>query len=174
VYLIGPLGYHIYCADPPLDEIPESDWFCVECVKAGTAYKKQEADEEPEVEGEPSSPKQRLGKRKRRDIYDSDDEAEEEEDEEADEDEADEDDDESDDDFMATKKKKRKGGDEPKETEEERKAREELRREKIQKAELAQKIKLKRYNKAKARMDALLSELASLELPGAYWFGLQI
>lgn len=24
-------GYHIYCIFPPLDEIPEDDWFCDQC-----------------------------------------------------------------------------------------------------------------------------------------------
>ena len=26
-------GYHTYCMDPPIEEIPEGDWFCPECVK---------------------------------------------------------------------------------------------------------------------------------------------
>lgn len=26
-------GYHTYCVDPPIEEVPEGDWFCPECVK---------------------------------------------------------------------------------------------------------------------------------------------
>lgn len=25
-------GHHLYCLDPPLDKIPESDWFCSKCI----------------------------------------------------------------------------------------------------------------------------------------------
>lgn len=26
-------GYHTYCLNPPIEEIPEGDWFCPECVE---------------------------------------------------------------------------------------------------------------------------------------------
>ena len=26
-------GYHTYCMDPPIETVPEGDWFCPECVK---------------------------------------------------------------------------------------------------------------------------------------------
>ena len=25
-------GYHMFCMDPPLSEVPEGDWFCHKCV----------------------------------------------------------------------------------------------------------------------------------------------
>eukprot|EP00959_Pyramimonas_sp_CCMP1952_P432318 9053227-Pyramimonas_sp.AAC.1 len=28
------LGWHMFCLDPPLGEIPEGDWFCPRCVSA--------------------------------------------------------------------------------------------------------------------------------------------
>lgn len=27
--------YHTYCLEPPLEGIPEEDWYCPECVEAG-------------------------------------------------------------------------------------------------------------------------------------------
>ena len=26
-------GYHIYCLNPPLKEIPEGDWACADCIQ---------------------------------------------------------------------------------------------------------------------------------------------
>ncbi|KAK1939647.1 hypothetical protein X943_001917 [Babesia divergens] len=28
------LGYHIFCLDPPLDSVPQGDWFCKACLEA--------------------------------------------------------------------------------------------------------------------------------------------
>ena len=33
-------AYHTFCLNPPLDEIPETDWFCETCIKP-----KDESDE---------------------------------------------------------------------------------------------------------------------------------
>ena len=33
------ISYHIYCLDPPLDQVPKGNWkckWCVKCVKCGT------------------------------------------------------------------------------------------------------------------------------------------
>ena len=30
-------GYHIYCVQPPIETIPEGDWFCPACVAAGVS-----------------------------------------------------------------------------------------------------------------------------------------
>jgi len=29
-------GYHTYCFKPPLEQIPEGDWFCWECINKAT------------------------------------------------------------------------------------------------------------------------------------------
>ena len=30
-------GYHIYCVQPPIETIPEGDWFCPACGAAGVS-----------------------------------------------------------------------------------------------------------------------------------------
>ena len=32
-------GYHTYCFKPPLDQIPDGDWFCWECINKATGVK---------------------------------------------------------------------------------------------------------------------------------------
>eukprot|EP00762_Andalucia_godoyi_P004178 ANDGO_06352.mRNA.1 Chromodomain-helicase-DNA-binding protein Mi-2 homolog len=32
-----PAAYHLYCCNPPLDEIPKGLWFCMDCRKSGRA-----------------------------------------------------------------------------------------------------------------------------------------
>lgn len=32
-------GYHTYCFKPSIDEIPDGDWFCYECINKATGVK---------------------------------------------------------------------------------------------------------------------------------------
>ena len=38
--------FHLFCLDPPLHEVPEGDWFCVECEACD-----KHVDSDVEVEG---------------------------------------------------------------------------------------------------------------------------
>ncbi|PON61686.1 Zinc finger-domain containing protein [Parasponia andersonii] len=33
------IGCHVDCCDPPFDDIPEADWFCLDCIKSKTSEK---------------------------------------------------------------------------------------------------------------------------------------
>ena len=55
-------AYHTFCLNPPLDEIPETDWFCQTCISSGIKPK-DEPFELNQSCGEPSkstNPKKRV------------------------------------------------------------------------------------------------------------------
>ena len=37
-------SYHTFCLNPPLDKIPENDWFCLKCTSNGTEYEEINVD----------------------------------------------------------------------------------------------------------------------------------
>lgn len=73
-----PLSFHIDCLDPPLDEIPSGDWYCVTCserrakeeakraeLKQKNADKKKAALEARDSQSLDSANKQSNGKKKK-------------------------------------------------------------------------------------------------------------
>ena len=32
-------GYHMYCFKPPLEDVPDGDWYCYECINKATGVK---------------------------------------------------------------------------------------------------------------------------------------
>ena len=68
--------YHIYCLDPPLDELPEGDWYCTDECRSAAEAEMEEADEVEEAEEEEEA---------KDDTEPADEDAEEEEKEEEDE-----------------------------------------------------------------------------------------
>merc|ERR1719319_1561179 len=40
-------GYHTFCCSPPIEEIPEGDWFCIKCKPVETKNKKTDMEAKP-------------------------------------------------------------------------------------------------------------------------------
>merc|ERR1719319_1608884 len=40
-------GYHTFCCSPPIEEIPEGDWFCIKCKPVETKNKKTDMETKP-------------------------------------------------------------------------------------------------------------------------------
>ena len=55
-------GYHTYCLDPPLEEVPDGDWFCFNCTQVSPKFPLEDAIP-------PTLLSQRLRKLKRNDDY---------------------------------------------------------------------------------------------------------
>ena len=58
--------YHTYCLDPPLDEVPEGDWLCPDCVRAGVTLPQVEERRDRYIPAPISRPNLELPGRTRR------------------------------------------------------------------------------------------------------------
>ena len=52
--------YHTYCLNPPLDEVPEGNWICPECVQSGVTLEQVAARQAKYIETPESRPNLEL------------------------------------------------------------------------------------------------------------------